>query len=104
MKLEHGFFAMNTPKLIHIPNMANLCHCSTHREWECAVTKVPQNRHIEMKLFSTLEYLLSAFAGVVARVELLPLASLGDFVRGRMGESTRQVNGLFESLLEEAFG
>ena len=35
------------------------------------------------------------FAGVVARVESL---------RGRMGESTRQVNGLFESLLAESFG
>jgi hypothetical protein len=46
------------------------------------------------KLFSTLEYLLSAFAGVVARVESL---------RGRMGESTRQVEGLFESLLAESF-
>jgi hypothetical protein len=34
------------------------------------------------------------FAGVVARVESL---------RGRMGESTRQVEGLFESLLAEAF-
>lgn len=32
--------------------------------------------------------------GVVARVESL---------RGRMGESTRQVEGLFESLLAEAF-
>jgi hypothetical protein len=46
------------------------------------------------KLFSTLEYLFSAFAGVVARVESL---------RGRMGESERQVEGLFESLLAEAF-
>ena len=46
-------------------------------------------------LFSTLENLLSAFAGVVARVESL---------RGRMGESTRQVEGLFESLLSESFG
>ena len=35
------------------------------------------------------------FVGVVARVESL---------RGRMGESTRQVEGLFESLLSEAFG
>ena len=35
------------------------------------------------------------FAGVVARVELL---------RGRMGESTRQVEGLFEALLSESFG
>jgi type I restriction enzyme S subunit len=34
------------------------------------------------------------FAGVVARVESL---------RGRMGESARQVEGLFESLLAEAF-
>jgi len=35
------------------------------------------------------------FAGVVARVESL---------RGRMGESERQVEGLFESLLSESFG
>ncbi len=34
------------------------------------------------------------FAGVVARVESL---------RGRMGESTRQVKGLFESLLAQSF-
>jgi type I restriction enzyme S subunit len=34
------------------------------------------------------------FAGVVARVESL---------RGRMGESTRQVDGLFESLLSKIF-
>ncbi len=34
------------------------------------------------------------FAGVVARVESL---------RGRMGESTRQVEGLFESLLSQSF-
>ncbi len=46
------------------------------------------------------------FAGVVARVESLPLAAkqLGDFVRGRMGESTRGVEGLFEALLSESFG
>jgi hypothetical protein len=52
------------------------------------------------------------FAGVVARavvepsrdIESLPLALLGDFVRGRMGESERQVKGLFESLLSESFG
>ena len=35
------------------------------------------------------------FAGVVARVESL---------RGRMGESERQVEGLFESVLNESFG
>lgn len=34
------------------------------------------------------------FAGVVARVEGL---------RGRMGESKRQVEGLFESLLAKSF-
>ncbi len=34
-------------------------------------------------------------AGVVARVESL---------RGRMGESERQVEGLFESLLSQSFG
>ena len=34
------------------------------------------------------------FAGVVARVES---------PRGRMGESVRQVEGLFESLLAESF-
>ena len=34
------------------------------------------------------------FAGALARVESL---------RGRMGESARQVEGLFESLLAEAF-
>jgi hypothetical protein len=51
-------------------------------------------------LLSTLEYLFSAFAGVMARVESL---------RGRISafeprESTRQVEGLFESLLAESFG
>ena len=51
------------------------------------------------KLLSNLEYLISALAGVVARVESL---------RGRISafeprESTRQVEGLFESLLAEAF-
>ena len=35
------------------------------------------------------------FAGVLARVESL---------QGRMAESTRQVDGLFESLLAESFG
>ena len=52
-----------------------------------------------------------AFAGVVATersVESLPLAPLGDFVRGRIlgvcaSDSTRQVEGLFKSLLAEAF-
>ena len=44
------------------------------------------------------------------QVESLPLATLAltgcsarDFVRGRMSEAERQVEGLFESLLVEAF-
>jgi hypothetical protein len=41
---------------------------------------------------------------VPARVESLPLTSFRDFVRGRMGESIRQVKNLFESLLAESFG
>ena len=41
------------------------------------------------------------FAGAVARVESLPVPVR--WGRGRMGESTRQVEGLFESLLAEAF-
>ena len=53
------------------------------------------------KLLPTFEYLLSALAGVVARVESL---------RGRMSpsgmvsEGERQVENLFESLLSESFG
>jgi len=49
---------------------------------------------MESKLLSTLEYLLSALAGVVARVESL---------RGRMSEAGSRVNGLFEGLLDEKF-
>jgi hypothetical protein len=45
--------------------------------------------------------MMTEFAGVVARVvvessrdiESLPLATLGDFVRGQMGESARQALG-----------
>jgi len=40
-------------------------------------------------------WMVVCIAGLVARVESL---------RGRMGESTRQVEGLFESLLAESFG
>jgi hypothetical protein len=39
-------------------------------------------------------WMVFCFAGVVARVEPL---------RGRMAESTRQVDGLFESLLSQSF-
>ena len=42
----------------------------------------------------TVQPVRSELAGVVARVESL---------RGRMGESARGVEGLFESLLSEAF-
>ena len=41
------------------------------------------------------------FAGMVAWVESLPVPVL--WRRGRIGESERQVEGLFESLLVEAF-
>jgi hypothetical protein len=44
-------------------------------------------------------------------IESLPLATLAltgcfarDFVRGRMGESERQVENLFEALLSQSFG
>jgi hypothetical protein len=49
------------------------------------------------KLFSTLEYPFSAFAGVVATEGSV------ESLRGRMGESERQVKGLFESLLSDSF-
>ena len=42
------------------------------------------------------------FAGVVAWV-VVELSRDIELLRGRMGESTRQVEGLFESLLAEAF-
>jgi type I restriction enzyme S subunit len=48
----------------------------------------------EIKIFVPPLSLQEEFAGVVRRVESL---------RGRMGESTRQVEGLFESLLAEVF-
>ena len=41
------------------------------------------------------------FAGVVARVESLPVPVL--WGRGKMSEAGRQVEGLFESLLAESF-
>jgi hypothetical protein len=44
-----------------------------------------------------------ATEGDQREVELLPLASLGDFGRGRMSEAERQVERLFESLLAESF-
>ena len=43
------------------------------------------------------------FAGVVARAVVEPSRDI-ESLRGRMGESTRQVEGLFESLLAESFG
>ena len=39
------------------------------------------------------------------RVTVKPVRSgVVESLRGRMGESTRQVEGLFESLLSESFG
>jgi hypothetical protein len=42
------------------------------------------------------------FAGVVARAVVEPGQDI-ESLRGRMGESTRQVEGLFESLLAHSF-
>jgi len=42
------------------------------------------------------------FAGVVARA-VVELSRDIESLRGRMGDSTRQVEGLFESVLSEAF-
>jgi hypothetical protein len=41
-------------------------------------------------------------AGVVARAVVEPGRDI-EALRGRMGESTRQVEGLFESLLSQSF-
>ena len=49
---------------------------------------------MNVKAYASFIDKLCIFAGVVARVESL---------RVRMGESARQVDGLFESLLAEAF-
>ena len=49
-----------------------------------------------------MENLKSGFAGVVARACPEPRRRV-ESLRGRMGESTRQVEGLFESLLVQSF-
>ena len=54
------------------------------------------------KLLSIFEYPRDAFAGVVARVVVEPSRDI-EFLRGRMAETERQVEGLFESMLVEAF-
>ena len=53
------------------------------------------SEELTFKEVTELLTLQEEFAGVVARIESL---------RGRMPESTRQVDGLFESLLAESFG
>jgi hypothetical protein len=45
----------------------------------------------------------TALAGAGARVVVEPSRDI-ESLRGRMAESTRQVEGLFESLLSESFG
>jgi len=78
--------------------------------------KAPLNHRIEMMVFPTLEYLFSAFAGVVARVVVEPGRDI-ESLRGRMSPSgmvseggrqapcraCRDIEGLFESLLAESF-
>jgi len=52
-----------------------------------------------------LDNLQEEFAGVVARAVVDDCKECRDIesLRGRMGESERQVEGLFEALLQEAF-
>ena len=63
---------------------------------------------MKRKLLSTIECLLSVLAGVVAR-RRTELVEVVESLRGRMppsgmvSEGERQVEGLFESLLAEAF-
>ena len=45
---------------------------------------------------------MEQFEGVVARAVVEPSRDI-ESLRGRMGESERQVEGLFESLLSESF-
>ena len=45
---------------------------------------------------------MNLFANVVARAVVEPSRDI-ESLRGRMGESTRQVEGLFASLLSESF-
>ncbi len=47
-------------------------------------------------------WMVVCLAGVVARAVVEPSRDI-ESLRGRMGESTRQVEGLFESLLSEVF-
>jgi type I restriction enzyme S subunit len=58
------------------------------------ISGINQDNLKQIKVIMPPLSLQEEFAGVVARVESL---------RGRMGESERQVEGLFESLLAEAF-
>jgi hypothetical protein len=54
---------------------------------------------------SCVQSLMSARGLRWTRVTVKPVRSgVVESLRGRMGESTRQVEGLFESLLSESFG
>jgi hypothetical protein len=54
---------------------------------------------------SCYQSLMSARGLRLIRVTVKPVRSgLVESLRGRMGESTRQAEGLFESLLSESFG
>jgi hypothetical protein len=46
---------------------------------------------------------IEKFAGASGRSAAAPVLARVESLRGRMGESERQVEGLFESLLAEAF-
>jgi type I restriction enzyme, S subunit len=88
--------------LVNMPQTLQLASGMIHGQTRA---RINMGRLAELEVPIPPLSLQEEFVGVVARVESLPLAAkrLGDFVRGRMGESTRQVEGLFESLLSQSF-
>ena len=77
--------------LVNMPQTLQLASGMIHGQTRA---RINMGRLAELEVPIPPLSLQEEFAGVVARVESL---------RGRMGESTRQVEGLFESLLAEAF-
>ena len=77
--------------LVNMPQTLQLASGMIHGQTRA---RINMGRLAELEVPIPPLSLQEEFAGVVARVESL---------RGRVGESTRQVEGLFESLLAEAF-
>ena len=78
--------------LVNMPQTLQLASGMIHGQTRA---RINMGRLAELEVPIPPLSLQEEFAGVVARVESL---------RGRMGESTRQVDGLFESLLAQSFG